>query len=163
MTAGGRRLSWILAGSTVLCAGLAVAELLHGRADPPVRSGQTVDERVVIMKAERARLQARASAEARIGLLAAFRVAGLLTDALAARADVDGERTLEELPAGRRRVFTEIDALNAALGEAVVRPGEGSRLAARQAAQHVQGALEQLAGADDRPLVLQFTPRFVAP
>src|SRR5260370_39027146 len=123
MTAAGRRLSWILAAATVLCAGLAVAAILQGR-DDPVRSGQTLGEKAVMIKAERARLQARAGAEARTGLLAAFRVAGLLTDALAARADVDGERTLDELPAGRRQAFADIDALNAALGEAGCQPRE---------------------------------------
>jgi len=162
MTAGGRRLSWIVAAATVLCAGLALAAFLHGR-DDPARSGQTLSEKAVVIKAERARLQARAGAEARIGLLAAFRVAGLLTDALAARADVDGERTLEELPAGRRRAFADLDALNAALGEAVVQPGEGPRLAARQVAEHARDSLERLADADDLPLVLQFTPRFILP
>src|SRR6266404_8326300 len=160
MTAGGRRLSWILAAATVLCAGLAVAAIQHGRGrGDSLRSGQTLGEKVVMIKAERARLQARAGAEARIGLLAAFRVAGLLTDALAARADVDGERTLDGLPAGRRQAFADVDALNAALGEALVQPGEGSRLAARQAAEPAQGSLERLAGVDDLPLVLQFTPR----
>src|SRR5260370_8925631 len=124
MTAAGRRLSWILAAATVLCAGLAVAAILQGR-DDPVRSGQTLGEKVVMIKAERARLQARAGAEARIGLLAAFRVAGLLTDALAARADVDGERTPDELPAGPPQAFPDIDPLNAPPAQAPPPPPPG--------------------------------------
>ncbi len=43
------------------------------------------------------------------------------------------------------------------------RPGEGARLVAGTAAERARAALERLAGIDELPLVLQFTPRFVPP
>ena len=82
MTAGGRRLSWILAAAAVLCAALAVGATLLERNEV-IGPGQTEGEKIAMIKAERARLQARADAEARIALLPAFRIATLLTDALA--------------------------------------------------------------------------------
>src|SRR5437899_5119520 len=100
MTAGGRRLSWILAAGAVLCAAVAVGAIVLDRTEV-VRSGQTAAEKVVLIKAERARLQALAGAEARIGLLHAFRVESLLTDALAVRIDADFDHTVEQLPVGR--------------------------------------------------------------
>ena len=162
MTAGGRRLSWIFAATALLCGAFAVVGLLPGRNDA-IRLGQTQSEKAALIKAERARLQARAGAEARIQLVEDFRVAGLLTDALAARADHETERSLEQLPRSRHQAFADIDALNAALRDAVVRPGEGSRLAARTAAERARASLERLAGLDDLPLVVLYTPRFVPP
>ena len=60
------------------------------------------------------------------------------------------------------RPSPRLDALNAAIKEALDRPGEGARLAApgRRAGAR---QLERLAGLDDAPLVLAFTPRFVPP
>ena len=45
----------------------------------------------------------------------------------------------------------------------MARPSEGARRAALAAAERARGSLERLAGIDDLPLVLQFTPRFVPP
>src|SRR5882762_582426 len=121
MTAAGRLLSWTLAATAVLGVALAVSAILFARGGEAVGSGQTQGERIAMIKAERARLQARAGAEARIGLLPAFRVAALLTDALAARVDGEEERTIDQLPANRRQALNDIDALNAALRNAVAR------------------------------------------
>src|SRR5438067_3639179 len=162
MRAAARRLSWILAAAAVLGAALVAGATLLERHDA-VPSGQTQGEKIAMIKAERSRLQARADAEGRIGLLSAFRIAALLTDALAARADSDEERPLDQLAASRRQAFADIDSLNAALRGAVARPSEGARRAALAAAERARGSLERLAGVDDLPLVLQFTPRFVPP
>lgn len=120
-------------------------------------------EKLGALRAERAALQARADGEARLGLLTPFRVASLLTDALAARGEAERERAFDRLPADRRQAFAAADALNAALKEALGRPGAGTRQLAAAAAAPVRAALERLANADDFPLVLQFTPRFVPP
>src|SRR5438094_8768759 len=102
MTAGGRRLSWILAAVAVLCVALVAGAILFER-NSPIGSGQTQYEKISTIKAERARLQARAGAEAKIGLLPALRIASLLTDALAARGDNEEGRMLNQLPAIRYR------------------------------------------------------------
>src|SRR5437899_3292448 len=162
MTAGGRRLSWIFAAAAVLCVALVAGAILFARNEP-IGLGETQGEKVAMIKAERARLQARAGGEARIGLLSAFRIEALLTDALAARADGEEARTIDQLSAIRRQAFSDNDALNAALRDAIAQPGEGARLAASAAAERARVSLERLAGIDDLPLVLQFTPRFVLP
>lgn len=126
-------------------------------------SGPTVGERVGALRAERAALQARADGAARVELLSAFRGASLLFDALAARSEADRERSIERLPATRRLAFAELDALNAALREAAERPGPGARFAAAQVADRVGGELERLAAFDDAPVILAYTPFFVAP
>ena len=89
---------------------------------------------------DRASLQARADGEARIALLPAYRVAGLLTDALVARSEGEEERAFDRLPAFRLKAFAELDALNAALadswrGPAMARAGrkQGSRARDRRA------------------------------
>ena len=162
MRAGGRRLIWILSAAAVLGAALvAGATLLEHQG--VIGPGQTQAEKITMIKAEGARLQARAGAETRIALLPAFRTAALLTDALAARVDSSDERTIEQLPTVRRQAFADIDALNVALRVAIAQPSEGTRLAATAAAARARAALERLAGIDDLPLVLQFTPRFVLP
>src|SRR5690242_7742420 len=162
MRAAARRLSWILAAAAVLGAALVAGATLLERHDA-IPSGQTQGEKIALIKGERSRLQARADAEARISLLSAFRVAALLTDALAARADSDEERPLDQLAATRRQAFADLDSLNAALRDAVARPSEGARRAATTAAERARSSLERLAGLDDLPLVLQVTPRFVPP
>src|SRR5262245_8188153 len=110
MGAAARRLSWILAAAAVLGAALVAGATLLERHDTTVPSGQTQGEKIALVKAERSRLQARADAEARISLLSAFRVAALLTDALAARADSDEERPLDQLAATRRQAFADLDS-----------------------------------------------------
>jgi hypothetical protein len=63
----------------------------------------------------------------------------------------------------RRQTFVAVDLLNAALKDALERPGEGARIAARRAAEQAIAQLDRIAGLDDAPLVLAFTPRFVPP
>jgi len=146
----------------VLSCGVAVllALTMYRDAGP---TGPTIGEGISGLRAERAGLQARADGEARIGLLQPLRIAGLLTDALAARGEADREMPLDRLPAGRRQLFAIDDALNAALREAIAHPGEGARQAAVAASRRAQALLERLAGADDLPLVLQYAPGFVPP
>ena len=138
----------------------AVIFLVVREEAPP--GGPTVDERISELRSERAGLEARADGEARIGLLTAFRTASLLTDALAVRSEADGDLAFDRLPAFRRQAFAELDALNAALKDALDRPGAGARLAAGKAAGRASAQLDRLAG-DDGPLVLAFAPRFVPP
>ena len=126
-------------------------------------AGPTVGERVALLEAERASLQARADGEARIGLLPAFRAVSLLTDALAVRSQANAERAFDGLSPIRRQPFAAIDALNGTLRDALERPGADTRLAALKAAEHATGELDRLASLDDVPLILSFTPHFVPP
>ncbi|MGQ0580910.1 MAG: hypothetical protein ACT4O6_03175 [Reyranella sp.] len=168
MTAGPRptedrkRLRTIGVAVLMLCVAAAAFFVVFGRAEAP-GTGATIGEKLAILRAERANLQARADGEARIGLLQAFRAASLLTDALAARYETDAERTFDRLPAGRLQPFAEVDRLNAAIKDALDRPGDGARHAARKAAEQATTQLERIAGLDDAPLVLAYTPRFVPP
>lgn len=156
-----RRVRRVLAA--VVVAGLVAAAALFAvlRGEAPA-SGPTVDEKIAVLRAERASLQARADSEARIGLLPAFRTAGLLLDALALRSDSDGHRAFDLLPDFRRRAFDELDALNGALKDALDRPSEGARLAALKAAAGAATQLDRLAS-DDAPLILSYAPHFVPP
>jgi hypothetical protein len=156
-----RRVRRVLAAVAV--AGLVAAAAIFAvlREEAPT-NGPTVDEKIAVLRAERASLQARADSEARIGLLPAFRTAGLLLDALALRSDSDGGRAFDLLPDFRRHAFGELDALNGALKDALDRPTEGARLAALKAAAGAAAQLDRLA-ADDAPLVLSYAPRFVPP
>lgn len=150
---------WVLLATLVATVVVAAYLLMVER--PPIQ-GPTVGEKLTALQTERAALQARADGEARIDLVTPFRVASLMSDALAVRYGGDRELALAALAPPRRRIFSDVDALNAALRAAWARPGEGARLAARAAAKPVQAALDRLAG-DGAPLVLQFTPRFVPP
>lgn len=156
-----RRVRRALAAVAVV--GLALAAVIFAvmREELPA-SGATVDEKIAMLRTERASLQARADSEARIGLLPAFRTAGLLFDALAVRSESDGDRAFDLLPAFRRQAFSELDALNGALKDALDRPTEGARLAAHKAAARAAAQLDRLA-ADDAPLILSYTPHFVPP
>ena len=147
----------------VALAGLALASafFLARREELPA-SSLTIEEKVAALRAERASLQARADAEARIGLLSAFRTASLLADALAARAEPDGDRAFDSLPAFRRQSFAELDVLNGALKDALERPSEGARLAAEKAAARAAAQLDRFA-VDDAPLIISYTPNFVPP
>ena len=153
---------WLVLAAVVLCAAGGALAIVIGR-DEISLPGPTVGERLTALKAERSRLQARADGKARIGLLAPLREASLLSDALAVRSEPDLERAFERLPAARRQAFADVEALNATLEDALARPGEGARLAAVTAAARAHAALEQLGSADDLPLVIVFTPRFVPP
>lgn len=161
MTAGSQRLRWTLVVAGAI--GLAAAALLMVERPEAVRPGPTVGERLALLRAERATLQARANGEARLGLLVPMRIDGLLTDALFAREPLDGDRMLESLPPPRQQAYAALDALNEALKDALARPGDGARDAARAAADHAARSLAALATLDELPLVLQFTPRFVPP
>ncbi|TAJ38919.1 MAG: hypothetical protein EPO55_14165 [Reyranella sp.] len=161
-TGNGKRLRTIgVVAIGMLCVAAALF-LLFGRTTPPGTEA-TIGEKLAALRAERASLQARADGEARIGLLQAFRVAGLLTDTLAARYESDAERAFDRLPPARLQAFAEVDRLNAAIKDALDRPGEGARRAARKAAEQATTQLERIAGLDDAPLVLAYTPRFVPP
>jgi hypothetical protein len=54
-----------------------------------------------------------------------------------------------------------MDALNGALREALELPGVDARLAAFKAAERATTELDRMAGLDNAPLILSFTPRFV--
>jgi hypothetical protein len=125
-------------------------------------NGPTVDERIAVLRTERAGLQARADSEARIGLLPAFRTASLLFDALAVRSESDGDRAFDLLPPHRRAAFGQLDLLNGALKDALDRPSEGARRAARKVAAGAAAQLDRLA-TDAMPLILSYAPRFVPP
>ena len=169
MTAGNsleseaRRLRWFLAGVGMFAVILVVATaFVLTRATPD--GGTTVGERLAGLRVERASLEARADGEARLRLLGALRTAGLLTDALGARHEVEMERPFDALPASRQQAFAELEALTSTLREALARSSEGARLAAREASSRALQALERLAATgDDLPVVLSYTPRFVAP
>ena len=168
MTAGptetndARRVRRALAATALLVAVLAAIAYLLVREEAP-GTGPTVGEKIALLVAERASLQARADGEARIGLLPAFRAASLVTDALAARSETDAERAFDGLPAVRRQVFAEIAALNGALRDALERLSVEARLAALKEAERATAELDRLAGLDTAPLILSFTPRFVPP
>ncbi|MDI1286313.1 MAG: hypothetical protein PSV46_18145 [Reyranella sp.] len=160
-TRSGNRLRAIGAVVAVLAVSAALF-MVFGRSETPGNSA-TIGEKLAVLRAERASLQARSDGEARVGLLQAFRVAGLLTDALAARYAPEAERGFDRLPAARHQPFAELDRLNAAIRDALDRPGDGARHAAGKAAAQATVRLEQIAGLDDAPLVLSYTPRFVPP
>jgi len=168
MTAGptetndARRVRRALAAAALLVAVLAAIAYLLVREEAP-GMGPTVGEKIALLVAERAGLQARADGEARISLLPAFRAASLVTDALAARSEPDAERAFDGLPPIRRQVFAEIAALNGALRDALERPSVEARLAALKEAERATAELDRLAGLDTAPLILSFTPRFVPP
>jgi hypothetical protein len=168
MTAGptetndARRVRRPLAAAALLVAVLAAIAYLLVREEAP-GMGPTVGEKIALLVAERASLQARADGEARISLLPAFRAASLVTDALAARSEPDAERAFDGLPPIRRQVFAEIAALNGALRDALERPSVEARLAALKEAERATAELDRLAGLDTAPLILSFTPRFVPP
>ena len=123
-----RRVRRVL-GAVAIAGLMVVAAIFAVMREEAPANGPTVDEKIAVLRAERASLQARADSEARIGLLPSFRTAGLLFDALALRSDSDGHRAFDLLPDVRRHVFGELDALNGALKDALDRPTEGARLA----------------------------------
>ena len=156
-----RRLLPALAVLAVVVA-LAAAVLAMLPRDVPDPTMPTVAEKIADLRTERAGLQARADAEARVALLPAFRTAGLLVDGLAARHDRDGERAVDRLSPVERQPFAQLEALNAALGEALERQTEGARAAALRAGETAAAAIDRLA-AGDTPLVVSYEPRFVPP
>lgn len=149
-------------GATVLAVALAVLTFWLLREDVPV-GVLTVGEKLVALQAERVSLQAKATGDARIGLLPAYRIGGLLSDALAARHERDHARAFEGLPALELGRFADLDALNQALKDALEKPGDGTRYAADQVVSRAQAALDRMAGADGLPLVLAYAPPYVPP
>lgn len=124
----------------------------------------TIAEKLVILRAERAELQARASSLARIEMLSSFRMASLLFDALASRYEPEREQPFDRLPAARREAFARLEAVNAALRAAIDRPGSpGDAAAVSQAAGGVPADLEWMASFDLSPVILSYTPKFLAP
>jgi len=154
-------LGWLVgaAASVGMAVAVLAAVLERDRSAPPP---VTVGERLAVLKAERAALQARAEGEGRLLLIGPLRVAGLLLDALVARGE-EPEQSLERTAAPRRQAFTEAELLNAALKDALSRPTQGAVVAARKAADRAQAALERLADNDSHALVLSVSPRFVPP
>ncbi len=142
-------------------AGLAQAQSSEDRSVPPP---PTIAEKLVLLQAERADLQARAGSLARIEMLWSFRAASLLFDALAARFEAEREQPFDRLPATRREMFARLEAVNAALRAAIDRPGtpEGGA-AVSQAASGIPADLEWMASFDLSPVILSYTPMFLAP
>jgi len=151
---------------------LFVAFLVTGAAmayaqtsdDRRLTAPPTIAEKLVILQAERAELQARAGSLARIEMLSSFRTASLLFDALASRYESEREQPFDRLPAARREVFARLEAMNAALRAAIDRPGtSGEAAAVAQAASYIPADLEWMASFDLSPVILSYTPAFVAP
>src|SRR5262245_25282554 len=95
--------AWLVAA--VVTVGMAVAVFAavlerDKAAPPPVTAG----ERLAVLKAERAGLQARAEGEGRILLIGPLRVASLLLDALAVRGE-EPAQSLDRLSVPRRNAY----------------------------------------------------------
>lgn len=168
MTAGSTDADGRRRGCRVLVVSLLLLGMLGAALSGPVHAddaglGPTVGERIALLTAERAALQARAGGEARLVLLPAFRAASLLTDAVIARSDADTALPTDDLPASLRQAFEALDGLNGALRDALEWPGEGAALAAAKDVERANAELERLAGLDGAPVVLSHTPRFVPP
>jgi hypothetical protein len=158
---GWRRVSRVVVACLVFLGALGAA-LCGGHADD-AGLGPTVGERIALLAAERAALQARAGGEDRLVLLPAFRAASALTDAVIARTNADTALSVDDLSASQRQAFEALDGLNSALRDALERPGEGSTRAVAQHVERANAELERLASLDDAPVVLSYTPRFVPP
>lgn len=141
-------------------AALAYAQLSEERSVP----APTIAEKLVILQAERAELQARADSLARIEMLSSFRAASLLFDALASRYESEREQAFDRLPAARREMFARLEAVNAALRTAIDRPSTaGGAAAVSQAAGAIPADLEWMASFDFSPVILSYTPIFLTP
>jgi hypothetical protein len=156
------RVSRIVVVCLVLLAALSAALSRTVHADD-AGLGPTVGERIALLAAERAALQARAGGEDRLVLLPAFRAASSLTDAVIARTNADTALSVDDLPASQRQAVEALDGLNGALRDVLERPGEGSAQAVAAHVERANAELERLAGLDDAPVVLSYTPRFVPP
>ena len=142
----------------------AAAAYAQSSGDRRVAPPPTIAEKLVLLQAERAELQARAGSLARIEMLSAFRTASLLFDALAARYESEREQPFDRLPAARRDVFNRLEAVNGALRTAIDQPGTpGGTAAVSQAASGIPADLEWMASFDLSPVILSYTPTFLAP
>ncbi len=152
----------VLVAVVLAAGGMLAFGFLHGNRG--VSGAPTIAEKLVNLRADRAELQARADGMARIELLASFRAASLLFDALAARYEPEREQPYERLPPQRREMFDRLEAVNTALRAALDRPGApGRALAVNQAASGISGDLERLASHDLAPVILSYTPGILAP
>ena len=151
---------------------LLVIMLLTGTAPAYAQSPEngsvpaplTIAEKLVLLQAERAELQTRADSLARLEMLASFRAASLLFDALTARYEPEREQPFDRLPAVRREVFARLEAVNAALRAAIDRPGTPeATTAVSRAASGIPADLERMASFDLTPVILSYTPMFLAP
>ena len=133
----------------------AAAAYAQSSGDRRVAPPPTIAEKLVLLQAERAELQARAGSLARIEMLSAFRTASLLFDALAARYESEREQPFDRLPAARRDVFNRLEAVNGALRTAIDQPGTpGGTAAVSQAASGIPADLEWMASFDLSPVIL---------
>lgn len=156
------RLVLTAAAAAVIAGAAVLGVLLAIEREPLDPVLPTVAERIADLRTQRAGLQARADAEARIDLLPAFRTAGLLVDGLAARHERDGDRAFDRLPAVDRQPFQALEALNEALREALERQTEGARAAAVRAGATTAGIVDRLV-VGEAPVVQAYTPAFVPP
>jgi len=151
----------LLVVSLVTGATLAYAQSHEDRSIP---APPTIAEKLVLLQAERAELQAGADSLARLEMLSFFRAASLLFDALASRYEPEREQAFDRLPAARREMFTRLEAANAALRAAIGRPdAPGGTAAVSQAASGIPADLEWMASFDPSPVILSYTPLFLAP
>lgn len=157
----GRTLALLLFVLALVTGGvLAFAQSNEDRRVPAA----TIAEKLVILQAERIELQTRSTSLARLELLSSFRAASLLFDALASRYEPEREQGFDRLPAARREMFARLEALNAALRAAIDRPGTpGEAASVAQAASGIQADLEWMASFDTTPVILSYTPMFLAP
>ena len=151
----------LLVAVMVTGSGLSYAQSPEERRAP---APPTIAEKLVLLQGERAELQARADSLARIEMLSSFRTASLLLDALASRYEPEREQPFDRLPAARREVFARLESVNAALRAAIDRPGTPEGAAAvSQAAGGIPADLEWMASFDFSPVILSYTPKFLAP
>ena len=153
----------LIACTAAALAGAAVVGVLLALPAAPTDPAlPSVAERIADLRTERAGLQARADAEARIALLPAFRTAGLLVDDLAARHERDGDRAFDRLSPAARSPFEALEKLNDALREALERQTEGARAAAVRAGEAAAGVVDRMVPGDGAA-VLAYAPAFVPP
>lgn len=142
-------------------AGLARGQ---GHENRSVPASPTIAEKLVILQAERAELQARAGSLARIEMSSSFRAASLLFDALTSRYEAERDQPFDRLPAARQEMFTRLEAVNAALRAAIDRPGAlGGPAAVSLAASGIPADLEWMASFDLSPVILSYTPTYLVP
>lgn len=157
------RITVLLLAVTVMVTGSGLS-YAQSHEEPRVPAPPTIAEKLVLLQAERAELQARADSLARIEMLSSFRTASLLLDALASRYEPEREQPFDRLPAARREVFARLEAVNAALRAATDRLGTPAGAAAvSQAASGIPADLEWMASFDFSPVILSYTPTFLAP
>jgi len=157
-----KRLRRVL-GAVALVAALAATGAGWWRATEEPPEGPSAGDRVASLRADRAALLARADPESRVRLARALADASLLTDALAVRHDHRAGEPFAALTEPHRHAFEAVDALNEAVAVVLDRPSPGLRADALARYRPVADSLARLAGTDPLPLVLDYTPRVIAP